>query len=85
LDPLSSHPSLQVVALLPGVEIVCCHNSNALSAFGYDDGEQSARGGAAIVHEAPRTTCILLVDQDRIVQERLLRLLAFDSVNSNLA
>ena len=76
-------PPLEIVAPLPGVEIVSGHHPDVVATLRYDDSEPAACIGFSIVHEAAFTLDVLFLDRNRIVKERLLYLVALDPVRSN--
>jgi hypothetical protein len=69
---------------LAGVEGVGRYHPQGVAPIRYDHSEQSARAGFAVIHEAKLPLNALLIDGNRIVEERLFGLLPLDPVRPNL-
>jgi quercetin dioxygenase-like cupin family protein len=60
------------------------HHPDAIAALRDNDGEQATSIGFAVVHEATFTLNVLFMNRNRIVEERLFRLLSLNPVRPNL-
>jgi hypothetical protein len=61
---------------LAGVEGVGRDHSHIIAALRHDHGKRAAHIGLAVIYESDLSLDVLLIDRNRIVQERLFCLLA---------
>jgi hypothetical protein len=70
---------------LPGVEVISRYYPDIFAPFSNDHSKQSVGIGFSLINETTFPLDILLVNQDRIISERLLDFRPLDPVCPNLA
>ena len=74
-----------IIASLSGIEVESCHHPDIIVALSHDHGEQSARVGLAVIRKPNLPFDVLNINENRVVQQRLLCLFTFDLMGPNLA